>query len=440
MDKYKNLKRARHHLVFLAALVFGSVFIYFLNGLDLRKQGLGVIQIEREIAPDLNVTKRELTAQDMDVAKTAWIYFQNNYHEATGLVSSVDNFPSTTLWDTGNYLMALISAEKLGIISHEEYDKRMRTALVTLGKLELYKGYLPNKVYNAITLKMTDYSNTDSENGIGWSAIDIGRILIPLAYLQFNQPEYHKELRQILDGWNLVEMTQGGELYGAVVEEEGVEALRQEGRLGYEQYTSKMFATFGVDITNALRYDKYLEFVDIYDIEVPYDKRDKEHSDANNYVVMEPYMLDGLEFGWDYFSKEFTYRLYEVQKRRYEETNILTAVSEDHLDQEPYFVYNNVYVNKDKWVAIDEQGNVINEMKQLSTKASFAMHALYNTDYTQKLVDAIMPLQSERGWYTGIYEKDQKINKSVTCNTNAIVLESILFKKEGPLLKMIKNQ
>ena len=439
MDKYKNLKRARHHLVFLAALVFGSIFIYFLNNLDMRKQGLGVIQIKNAIAPELNVTKNILTKTDIESAQTAWQYFVHNYHEKTGLVNSVDNYPSTTLWDTGNYLMALISAKHLGLVTADEYDKRITTALKTLAELELYKGLLPNKVYNAISLKMTNYENKETKDGIGWSAIDIGRILIPLAYINFNQPQYSPAVKAIVDRWNVKEMTKEGALYGAVVED-GKEELLQEGRLGYEQYTSKMFATFGIDITNAIRYDKYLEFIDIYDVQVPYDKRDKAHSDANNYVVMEPYMLDGIEFGWDYFSKEFSYRLYEAQRQRYEDTNILTAVTEDHLDQAPYFIYNSVYVNKQEWVAITENGDVHNDMKQLSTKASFSMDALYHSDYTEKLMEAILPLKSERGWQTGIYEKDGKVNKSVTCNTNAIVLESLLYKKEGPLLKMIKNQ
>ena len=439
MDKYKNLKRARHHIVFLAALLFASVFIYFLNNLDMRKQGLGVIQIKNTMAPDLNVTLQTLTTTEQESAKTAWQYFVHNYHEKTGLVNSVDKYPSTTLWDTGNYLMALIAAEHLSVIDQQEYDKRLTTALTTLAGLKLYKGLLPNKVYNAETLKMTNYENNVTEKGIGWSAIDIGRILIPLTYINFNQPKYSDHVKAITSGWNLKEMTKEGALYGAVVTK-GKEALLQEGRLGYEQYTSKMFATYGVDITNAIRYDKYLEFNEMYDIPVPYDKRDKKHSDANNYVLMEPYMLDGLEFGWDYFSKEFSYRLYEAQKRRYEDTNILTAVTEDHLDQAPYFVYNSIYVNKKEWVAIDETGKVHNDMKQLSTKASFAMDALYHSDYTAKLMEAIKPLKSDRGWYTGIYEKDQKINKSLTCNTNAIVLEALLYKKEGPLLKMIKNQ
>ena len=438
MDKYKNLKRARHHIVFLAALIFGSMFIYFLNNLDMRKQGLGVIVLEDTIAPDMNFTKKTLTPEDIEVGKTAWKYFVHNYHESTGLVNSADKYPSTTLWDTGNYMMALIAADKIGIVSKDEYHKRLTTLLKTLQKIELYDDLLPNKVYNTINLAMTDYGNQETEKGIGWSAIDIGRLLIPLVYLQTYNPEYTEDIHAILSRWDISKMVQQGELYGAVVED-GNESILQEGRLGYEQYSAKMFATFGVDISNALRYDKYLEFVEIDDVSIAYDKRDKKHSDANNYVLMEPYMLDGLEFGWDYFSKEFSYRLYKAQENRYDETGILTAITEDHIDQAPYFLYNCVYVNKKKWSTIDEFGKEYNELKQQSTKASFAMHALYDTPYTKKLVDNLAELKTERGWYTGIYEKDGKVNKSVTCNTNAIVLESLLFKKVGPIIKLIKG-
>ena len=438
MDKYRNLRRARHHIVFLSALVFGSIFIYFLNNLDMRKQGLGVIVLEDTIAPDMNFTASDLSDKEIQSAKTAWSYFVHNYNEKTGLVNSVDKFPSTTLWDTGNYMMALISAHQLKIISDEVYHTRLSTLLHTLKSMPLYNALLPNKVYNTQTVTMTNYGNQPSKEGIGWSAIDIGRLLIPLTYIESNQPQYNSAIKAILARWHIAKMTQEGALYGAVVKDGNVSIL-QEGRLGYEQYSAKMFATFGIDISNALRYDKYLEFVDIDGINVAYDKRDKAHSNANNYVLMEPYMLDGLEFGWDYFSREFSYRLYKVQEQRYEKTNILTAITEDHIDQAPYFIYNSIYVNKQKWVAIDELGNVHNKFKQQSTKASFAMDALYHTPYTKKLVEGVSKLNSERGWYTGIYESDGSINKSITCNTNAIILESLLFKKMGPIVKLIKE-
>lgn len=432
------LKRARHHLVFLAALIVGAFLIYFLNGLDMKKQGVGMIRLEDPIAPQKLVTPQKLTPKEREYAITAWSYFEHNYQPKTGLVNSVENYPSTTLWDTGNYMMALIAAHSLELIDQATYLQRMQKVLETLAKLELYKGLLPNKVYHTQTLAMTNYENKVSKKGIGWSAIDIGRILIPLAYLQFYEPQFNDEIHHILKRWNLKEMTKEGVLFGAVVSK-GKERLLQEGRLGYEQYTSKMFAFFGVDVTNALRYDKYLEFIDIEGVAVPYDSRDKQHSDANNYVVMEPYMLDGLEFGWDYFSKEFTYRLYKAQEQRYTNSGILTATTEDHLDQAPYFIYNTIFVNKQKWVAIDEKGKVHNNMKLLSSKASFAMHALYNTDYTTKLLEKIEPLATKRGWYTGIYEKGDKPNKSLTCNTNAIILESLMYRQKGPLLQMIQN-
>jgi len=440
MEKYQNLHRARHHIVFLAALVFGSVLIYFLNTIDLRKQGTGVIVMQDTIAPEINITTRELLPQELDAAKTAWRYFENNYQEQTGLVNSVQDYPSTTLWDTGNYLMGLIAAHQLKVIDSVTYEKRMAKALQTISTLTLYKGMLPNKVYNTITLKMTDYTNNESKDGVGWSAIDIGRILIPLAYLNFYDPKFAKDAKAVVSKWNLKMMTKEGVLYGMTPDEKGVIGLRQEGRLGYEQYTAKMFATFGIDITNAIRYDKFLAFTDIYGIAVPYDTRNLKRTNANNYVLMEPYMLDGIEFGWDYFSREFCYRLYEVQRRRYQETNILTAMTEDHIDQAPYFIYNTIYVNDKKWQAIDDTGKPHNEFKQLSTKAIFAMDALYQSDYTQKLIDAIKPLQTEKGWYTGIYEQGNKPNKSITCNTNAIVLESLWYKKNGPLLKMITDK
>jgi hypothetical protein len=436
MEKYQGLKRARHHIVFLAALLFGSVLIYFLNELDLEKNPAGVIMIPDPIAPKSFTTPRPLEAEELEAAQVAWRYFEQNYQEKTGLVNSVDNYPSTTLWDTGNYMMALIAVERLGIITREVYEVRMRTLLRTLQGLTLYDDLLPNKVYNTMTLKMTDYANKESQKGIGWSAIDIGRVLIPLAYLNFSEPDFAEDAKAVIAHWHVEQMTQNGELYGMVVEK-GKASLLQEGRLGYEQYTAKMFATFGIDITNAVRYDKYLRYEDIYGVKIPYDSRDKRYFEANNYVVMEPYMLDGIEFGWDYFSHEFSYRLYEAQKRRFEQSGILTAVTEDHIDQAPYFLYNSVFVNGQSWVSVDEKGKVYNTLKQLSTKAAFAMYALYRTPYSEKLLSAVKGLKSERGWYAGLYEQKKKPNLSLTCNTNAVILESLLYIEQGPLLQFI---
>lgn len=439
MEKYKNIKRARHHIVFLSALIVGGVLINFLNAIDIKKEGSPMKILENPIAPEILINKKDLNTTQEQWAKTAWIYFENNYNEKTGLVNSVDKYRSTTLWDTGNYLMALISAYRLDIIDQEKFDNRLSTILSTLSNLKLYKDLLPNKVYNTKTLKMTSYSNSETKNGIGWSSIDIGRLLSPLSFINLKYPKYNKQVKAILSKWKFKSLQKNGELYGASINKKEKHTLVQEGRLGYEQYSSKAFALFGVYSSNAMRYDRYLRFTNIYDIEIPYDSRDSDNYDANNYVLMEPYILDGLEFGWDYYSKEFSYRLYKAQEERYKETGILTAVTEDHIDVKPYFIYNSVFVNKKKWIAIDDDGDIHNDKKILSTKASFAMNALYHTDYTKKLLNKVKALQSDRGWYAGIYEKSKKINKALSCNTNAIILESLLYQQEGVLLQISKG-
>lgn len=98
-----------------------------------------------------------MTEEEYEWANTAWVYFENNYQENTGLVNSVDGYPSTTMWDTASYLMGLLAAEKLNIISKNKFELRMEKALNTLARLPLIDGKLPNKAYNTQTVEMVDY-------------------------------------------------------------------------------------------------------------------------------------------------------------------------------------------------------------------------------------------------------------------------------------------
>jgi len=434
MDK-TYLYKARHHIVFLFALIFGSVLIYFLNQIDLKKMGQSTVKIEKTQGILERPKSRPLTPQERQWATVAWRYFEKNYQQTSGLVNSVDGFTSTTLWDTGNYLVGLISAYELKIIDEKVFHQRLTRLLQTLKTLPLYDGKLPNKVYNTQTVQMTDYNNHLVKGGIGWSVIDIGRILSPLSYVLWHYPTHTAMVTEVLQRWDFHALQKGGELYG-VIQRDGKPLLLQEGRLGYEQYAAKVFTLFGVDALKSMRYNRFLDFVNIYGVEVPYDIRDSNLLKANNYVLMEPYMLDGLEFGWDSISKEFSYRLYRVQKARYEDTGILTAVTEDHIDSAPYFIYNSIYVNGQAWVAVDEKGELYPNKKLLSTKASFGMYALYRTDYTQSLMKRIASLQGKDGWYAGYYEKDGKVNSALTCNTNAVILDALRFIEKGPLLRL----
>ena len=434
MSLKKNLVRARSHIIFMAAISCAFGLVITLENTNFENRVTPKSTVKKVINIEMPST-RALTAEEQQWAKIAWKYFQNNTIAKTGMVNSVNNYKSTTLWDSSSYLMAVISVQRLGMIDHNEFKQRVEKFLSSLVKLPLYEGKLPNKVYNTETLQMVDYANKPVEKGIGWSALDIGRLMVPLNVLVWNYPEFTVQVRKITKHWDLASAVRDGELYGAL-NENGKTAYLQEGRLGYEEYGAKAFQLVGLDVSNAVDYTTWLKFVDIHGINIPTDSRTPEKFTAHNYVVSEPYILDGIEYGWDQLSREFSARVYSVQKAHYEATGTLTAVSEDNIDQAPYFVYNAVFTDGKKWNAITEDGTDASEFKTLSTKAAFGWHMLYETDYTKKLMAVASTLYDpEKGWYSGLYEKTGKPNKALTANTNGIILEALAYKQTGILLK-----
>jgi hypothetical protein len=415
-------------------VAFGLVIT--LERWDIRKEMQKEIKI-RQTSDIPSATLTSLTAEEHKWAVIAWKYFETNFQTDTGMVNSVDQYPASTMWDTASYLMALISALRLEIIDIEQFDSRLSLILNILNQIPLFEGKLPNKSYNTVTGEMVNYQNQQTERGIGWSAIDVGRLLVPFNVIVWNYPHHSTAVKTILKRWDFDAMVKDGLIYGTAVNDSGETVLLQEGRLGYEEYAAKSLGLLGKDVSVALNYKDFLEFVDVYNIRLPHDSRDPEKYHAHNYVVSESYILDGIEFGWDEMSKEFSFRVYQVQERRFKQTGVPTAVSEDNIDQAPYFVYNTVFTDGKVWNCITEKGEDASQFKSLSTKAVFGWHMLYQTPYTQRLMDSVKELHDpEKGWYSGLYEVGQTTNKAITCNTNAIILESLCYKQFGKLVSI----
>jgi hypothetical protein len=436
MNLSDNLIKARSYIVFILGLVvaFSAViWIEFSSGWALSPTGASITPSgDRAARP----APRVLTERERQWAKVAWKYFQHNVDATTGLPGSVEKFPSATMWDTGSYLLAVISAQQLQLIDDSEFDHRIASALASLGKLPLFDKQLPNKAYNTQTLQMTDYTNQPSARGVGWSAIDIGRVLVPLNVLVWRYPQHTAAARHVIANWNVANLSNQGELFGTRVDKAGNTERVQEGRLGYEQYAAKTFSLMGLDVTASSSYTRQMANVDVYGIKVAHDRRIPRLFGAQNYVISEPYVLDGLEFGWDSASRELAWRVFAAQQRRYERTGVLTAVTEDHIDQKPYFVYNAVFSDGKVWSTTTESGADASAFRTLSVKAAFGWYALFGTDYTRKLVESVAPLHDdERGWYGGRYEASGKTNTSVNANTNAVVLQSLAFIERGPFVR-----
>lgn len=376
-----------------------------------------------------------LTSAEMSVARQAWAYFQKNWQQKTGLVNSVSGFESVTMWDQAAAIAALVSAKELDLVSDQEFKTKMRQTLKTLATMPLYKGQLPNKVYNSKTLIPVSYGQLKKRQEIGWSAIDLGRMAIWLKIVGSKYPQFKPQTDAVWKHWQVKRLVTNGQMFGTAVTN-GKEEYNQEGRLGYESYAAYGLKLWGLNVKKALDTKTNTAFVGIYGQGVPYDKRDFDNSGANNYVLSEPYILDGIETGFQSLPKAYADRVLAAQEARYKATKQLTAVTEDNLDRAPYFVYNSLFVNGKPWANITDKRQHYPKLRFLSAKAAIGWHVLYDSDYTQKLFSFVETnLKADGGWYNGYYEVSKEPNKAQTANNNGVILQSLLYKQVGkPLI------
>ena len=375
-----------------------------------------------------------LTPEEEKYAKTAWQYFLNNYQPETGFTNSTGGYPSGTLWDMGNYLMALNAARWMNLIEQSDFDVRINKFLTSLGNLRLFEDTLPNKVYNAADGQLVDYGNNPIERGIGWSALDIGRMLAAFHVIRTCHPQYSDWLKSIVDKWGVEKSIKDGYMYGAAVLPDGQTLPVQEGRLGYEEYAARGYELWGFKVPKAASFEPF-KLVEIYGIQIPVDTRNYQDTNANNYVVSESYILDAIEFGFlgDQM-KQYAANVLEVQQRRYEATGQLTAVTEDNIDGPPYFLYNTIFSNGKAWATITEKNELHPKLRSISTKAAFGWRYIFpESQYAQKLFEVAKGLMSPDGggFYAGLYEESKQPNKALTGNTNGLIMEILYYKARG---------
>jgi Protein of unknown function (DUF3131) len=358
-----------------------------------------------------------LNNADEVAAQAAWQYIKHNWNASTGLVNAVEDYPWTTLWDQGSAILGIHAARQLNLITSAEFKDRITPRL-------------PNKAYSTRTAQMRTLDNApDLQGTSGWSVLDTARLLLALDILKTHYPEYRTQIDAVVQRWKLSQLVNNGWLQGGVPEGQRIVRV-QEGRLGYEQYAAESLKLWNIKAQKALSQPP-ITTVQIEGIRLDIDQRNLKNSGASNYLTNDPYLFWGLELGWTEAVKPQVLNLLAVQRKRHERTGILTAVNEDSLNRPPYFLYSSVYADGKPWNTQSASGKPADRFKQLSTKAAFAWEALFpNEAYTKLLRSSAQSLvDRNRGFFTGRFENQTpSVNTVLNVNTNAAVLESILFK------------
>lgn len=381
----------------------------------------------------------EAPAEDsvyQEAIRTAWAYVEWQYQPGTGLVNSVIRYPYATIWDIGSSLAAHYCGYELGLISWEQYETRMARALETLQELPLHAGVAFNKNYEiarGFPAGRNDRDRPPRADGYGWSATDLGRLLVWLRIIAENHPEFADEAEAVVQRLDFETLLGNGYLRGGASTAAGTRTY-QEGRIGYEQYAAAGFALWGHVPRRALNWEANVEPIEVAGVPLLTDRRPGAH------LTSEPFFLMGIELGWwddDWLDQ--ARQVLAAQEARYDLTGQLTMVSEDAIPKAPYFFYYYTLQDDDTAFAVRALGPSIPEPEPrwLSTKAAFAWHALFPRPYTWRVVDRIAGRagSTTAGWSSGLYEETLTPTGGQNINTAAVVLEAELYRRyREPLL------
>ena len=360
----------------------------------------------------------------------AWRYFKENTESSTGLVyssvlinnnnsNSIYRYPITTIWDIASSLLGIASAERLGIISYKEGVNRITRILDFLQECELYQDKYPNLDYNVTTAEIVE------ENpGVAWG--DVARMLVALGIIKTHYPNLRARCDRVVERWDLTPIEN---LYRSNKNKKKPSEIKASPRWNYVDASFRLWgyrnepASLWASLKNKM-YGLFSGSEPDY-----YDKL----------LIPESYLLEAIEMGQTEKSKEILDLMHNVQEARYKYEGIITCISEGGLDRKPWFVYCGLVVSEEGltiWPVVRsiwEDGQSYPEYRFISSKAAIAWQALKENDYTRLSYDLIgrKALNYQLGFYTGVYEESQKINNSLSVNTNGIILESLWFKKRG---------
>lgn len=374
-------------------------------------------------------------------AETAWRYVQNNTQPGSGLVNGKDHYPVTSLWNIGDTFIALTSARRLNIISQAEFDSRLSTLLTTLANLPLTPAGTPASFYN------TADGTLNHQQPAATKAQDLARLLTGMRMVIGDYPEYRTYLERAVMRWNFCSVVNKDGLPLDGQQQNNQWRAQAVADTEYSDYSRAAFALWGFKPSQQLLPFKTAI---LFGLPIDYTFRDPRLNGVPAGVESTPYILSGIELGWampegpssaSTRMEERAKRIYQVQEMRWQKDKILTARAQYSRSTAPWEVYDSIFANGYPWNTLTDGNRYMPELALLSTRAIFGLWALWDTPFTQALIQlGSLHQDKEHGWFEGRYENSGGYNRTYTLTTNTLILEALLFKHTGaPLIRPVHH-
>lgn len=415
---------ARSYLTILLGFLIGfAIVVWVEKQMPTRVESSGGIALSKDFPP--LPTKRALTYDEAIWARVAWQYYVNNT-QPNGLANASDGEPWLSLWSVGSYLFATAAAEQLNIISADEFDERVSTAVFTLGQLPLNDKGLPAAYYHADTLKILGKPDA--------SAIGLSRLLSALQTLLWRYPQHAAAIRDLLSVWRTAALIENNTQSQAAVPLHHWTLADDEQRdtFGYRLYASHTLrlidSAAGLAVTNPPEGQK---MIDLDGVMVPDEGLRTPWGEQTSLISL-PYLLTGLELGFDAQSAEIAWRIMQIQQRRHGLRTPKPPVSTDYAEPAPDYV--NGLPDRQPVQARNLRDEVPEKVAITSTRTAFAWYALFRNSWSEALRQQVLALQVPgKGWQRGL-NLNNSVNDVVDADTNAIVLESLSYIAHGQML------
>ena len=371
-----------------------------------------------------NAQFEEMLKED---AALAWSYFEWGAKKFGGMAPATSwieygqqkGYPFTTMWDVGTYILASMSAHRLGIIDQAKFE-------TTIGKILAFLGASSFR-YAGVKLPHTERSlELRTGQREGFDSADTGRLLTALkildAYADGNFP-----VSRLIAKWNFGPVLADGEMH--VVSGRGKLSTSHKG--SYAGYASQGYRLWGYQLKP------------VFDTQDPSRNMDEAvlalaEIQRRGRIATEPHITEEIELGGSPHGRLMADILYAAQMKRHRESGILTCVSEGPIAGAPYFTYQGFQLDDagGKFVVdVQETSDASYDPKQrdslrmVSSKAAYLWYAGRPGDYSDKLLAYVREhgRMAGMGFASGIFERTGKRTEVSDLNTNGIILESIAY-------------
>jgi hypothetical protein len=267
--------------------------------------------------------------------------------------------------------------------------------------------------------------------GSGWSAEDLGRLLLWLRVLGGTAPDLAPATEAVFARLHLSRMVAGGQLYSAL-NQDGREQVIDDLRLGRQQVTAAALSLWGVVLPAMFGYqDAIMRRVGT--LSAPGDRRDGSTISPEVFArgIVE---LGGIDGCFEAAARGMLDAQHGLAARRKQ----AVMVADELLDRSPWFVHGALAVGPDEWHVAGFDQLPQPALANFSLKAAYLWAAIDSAEATLAARGVADRLErSERGLYGGRYV-DGRTNLALTLDTNASVLLAAYYVQRGsqPMLRV----